>query len=395
MVSHRLITPLIVAATLLPLGSLQAGDGLQPRDGLLLLRNGSVLQGRVWRVGQRYFVASETGEIQVPVEQAERFCLDMNEAYRFKRAATDPNSAEDRCGLAAWCLQHRLTRQAAAELFAADQLRPNHPTTRRLYEQLQQSLRPPLKPAAPAKVNSSRPTAAQLAETIKGLPRGALESFTHYVQPLLLNRCASCHGRSGAGNFQVRRLQRGRPLDHRVTQANLYAVLQFVDREKPELSKLLTLASQPHGGSQKAPLADRKQSQYRRLAGWVYGVARADLSGSVASKPKTVAQASGPLLQVIDRPENVPLAKATQSIKKPERDQGASASPGTPPTAESRSGRVAASSFVPRDPFDPEIFNRRYFSRPAQASPRRAVSGKSAKADRQIRIGVARRPSSR
>ena len=389
---------MLLAAMLAPLGSLRAADVAaaadDARDGLLLLRNGYVLQGRVSRVGQRYIVATATGEIEVPVEKADTFCLNLDEAYRFKRAGINPEGAEDRHALAAWCLRYNLTRQAADEISAAEQLRPNHPTTRRLQQRLQMALRPPPKPAAPVKADASRPSAAQLAKLIETLPPGTLESFTHYIQPLLLNRCVSCHGRPGAGTFRLWRLPRGRPRDHRITQANLFATLQHVDREKPEGSKLLALPLEPHGGSRKAVFDDKKQRQYRLLAGWVHVVARATASKTstsnatvpkaVASKPKTLLQTRGPLLQVMDRSDE-PL----------KQDQDAPAPTTKQPAVQQRPQHSAVGRFVPRDAFDPEIFNRRYFSQPADASPRRSRPNHNVKGDRRIEFGVGRRPSSR
>jgi hypothetical protein len=403
MFSRYLFTSMLLAASLLPLGLLRGAEGRtqpqggpQSQAGLLLLRNGYVLKGRISLLGQRYLVLTETGEIQVPVERAETFCLDMDEAYRFKRAAIDPRSAKDHRELAAWCLQHQLTRQAGSELFAADQIHPNHPTTRHLRQRLQLALRPPSQPAETPKPHSSRPSAAQLAVFIKNLPPGTLESFTHQIQPLLTNRCISCHSRPGAAAYELRRLARGRPADHRMTQANLYATLKFVDRKKPEASKLLVMALQPHGGSPKAALADRNQSQFRLLAGWAYGVARSSSSRTsvpkaVASQPKTVLQASGPLLQVMDPPDGLPAENAAVD-KKAAIDKRAPVAKRThPDTAGSPSD--TAGSYVPRDPFDPEIFNRRYFSKPAKQPPSRAEPG--TRGDRRIEFGVGRRPSSR
>ena len=94
---------------------------------LLVLRNGSILQGEITRQGSYYRVASPRSEFQVPVGQVDICCRSLEEAYQKRRAAGTGSSADSHRQLAAWCLRHDMLDYAAVEVRAARAIDPDYP----------------------------------------------------------------------------------------------------------------------------------------------------------------------------------------------------------------------------------------------------------------------------
>ncbi len=232
----------------------------------------------------------------------------------------------------------------------------------------------------------------QLDTLVRGLPNGAVQSFANTIQPLMLNYCAKggCHGPRGGGALRLERIAPNRLTGRNPTQRNLAAALALVDRDKPEASKLLSAPIRPHGSLKSPVFSGREQVQYRQLVEWVYLVAGAR---EAVAEP-TLAERSAPLLQAIKRgappafeqAQPVPPAAEPKPTADPSQppmgllntDVSTPAVPSTPsansPQADYRLTRVHgqlvmrpapergdSETFVPKDPFDPEIFNRRFF----------------------------------
>ena len=72
----------------LVLASLAAAQdaGLSTVAGLVLLRNGQVLRGKVSAQGDHYHLLLDAGEIRLKTEDVEFVCRDLEEGYRLKRA---------------------------------------------------------------------------------------------------------------------------------------------------------------------------------------------------------------------------------------------------------------------------------------------------------------------
>ena len=59
--------------------------------------------------------------------------------------------------------------------------------------------------------------------------------------------------------------------------------MQYVDREHPEASRLLTVPQAPHGTAKTAIFSDHQVTQYRRLLAWVYLVTQHPLPQEAAT----------------------------------------------------------------------------------------------------------------
>ncbi|MEX2119137.1 MAG: hypothetical protein WD847_05975 [Pirellulales bacterium] len=353
-----------LACLLLLWAAVQAQSPLRlaPVEGHLLLANGEVLSGKVTRAGDHYFVAIDEGEIRLKAADVDTFCESLDQAYEWKRLTIEAGKASDHLQLADWCLRQQLLGCAVRELRDALAAEPGHPGIAVIERRLEQARQRP----APTKANSrkadSAPTNDELDRMVRGMPPGAIEDFMHTVQPLLVNHCSSsgCHGPRSETAFSLFRIPPGRTPSRRLTQRNLHAVLQLL-ADEPRQSPLLLVPLQPHGGAKAAIFTNRQAAQYRQLYRWVHSVRG---RGPKAS-PASVADPVGPLLQSISVDDvllfdDVP-GEDGDGEPHMRRRMPLSHGIGDPPADSGEDAdEVENGDLVPADPFDAEIFNRRY-----------------------------------
>ena len=184
----------------------------------------------------------------------------------------------DHLELAQWCVKAGLVEEASRELAEAAALDPRHP----LIEVVQRRLRvasTPLQQAEPgAKSRPAGPTAQELDRLVRGMPPKTVEIFAQSIQPMLVNNCsaAACHGQSVSNGFRLLRVPSDSPPSRLLTQRNLHAALEWLDRDTPEASPLLAYATRAHGAARVPVFTDRQVIQFRQLRDWCYRVARAD-----------------------------------------------------------------------------------------------------------------------
>ncbi len=374
------------------------GIDLAPRPGVLLLANGEVIQGEITRAGDFFHVVVPNGEIRVKGSDVEARCDNLEEGYRFKRSNLRADVALEHLQLGQWCERHGLLDHAEQELAEAVAIEPKHPLADLLRRRIEIARRP-AKPPAPSAASAPGVSASELDRLVRGLPSGVVESFAQSVQPVLSNNCtaAGCHGPQTTSRLNFMKAPAGQPAGRRVTQRNLYAALQWIDRKDPAKSPLLTAPLGPHGTA-KAPIFGRGQiDQAQLLARWVYQAASAP---NPLAPPDEVSQAdskAGPRAQPAaspfdegqavlashaaaakdDRPGFVrPAVAFEEEAEGGRRRHGHS--PFEPPAADDRTPSEPpwdakapghrpvvkrgdpTPGFKPVDPFDPEIFNRRH-----------------------------------
>lgn len=347
---------------------------LMPRQGVLVLTGDRLLEGQVSRAGDLYYVTLPYGEIRVRANEVLMVCASREDAYRRKRAAIRAGSVQDHVELAEWCLRHEMLEAASRELADAAAADPSHPMIPLLARRLEVA-RQPL-PAAPVVQGAAGPAAQggvdgpsveDLEAVVRAMPPGTLGEFSDTIQPMLLDRCASgaCHGPRAASRLRFWRPPPGKPLSKRMTQHNLYAAMQYVDRSRPEASPLLRVPTAPHATAEQAIFLERDAEKYARLVAWVQ---RLDLAAPQPVLEPTVS----PAPTGMGRPAPAagtplaPPARDVRSVTLP-REAGPASPFDVPPTplesmrpSPSPVKRGAPPAFVPADPFDPEIFNRRY-----------------------------------
>lgn len=367
-------------------GQQQAGPEPSPNEGVLVLRNGSLLRGEITQVGDRYDVAVDGGRIQVRASNVEFRCQTLDEAYQRKRASGQPGDVRVHLELAQWCQRHGLLNSAVRELGEAKALAPNHPLIPLVERRIQMSLCRPEKPEKidePAKPADLPPSPDDLDRLVRGMPPGSVEMFTQTVQPLLANACsaAGCHGPHTESEFQLLRIPSGRPPGRRLTQRNLHSTLEWIDREDPAASKLLTAPIQAHGSAKAAIFTDQQMDRYQQIVNWVYLVTQKPYPVSAVSyeakrqlprqdKPPWSAFPVGDTVSGYSANRGFPGGSGNGPVPAPEApppsgqfDLGpAGLGSGETSTIPSptNDGNSGLRPSAPIDPFDPDVFNRRF-----------------------------------
>jgi len=360
------------------LPALSAGQMLDiaPREGILVLRNGGVLSGKITQAGMRFYVTVERGEIRVAQRDVEMVCRDLNEAYRRKASALRADDATSHIDLAEWCVRHRLHEEAGGQLDLARRLASHHPRIALVERRLQLSLHPVETPTSAAALLPARTTNDKLDQLVRSLPAGTVETFTTTVQPLLLNSCATsgCHGPRAANKLRLEHLASGRPLTRRITQRNLDAVLKCVDQEEPAQSGLLTMPLENHAGGTEPLFSARDVAKYQQLVDWVNQVSHSKRN----RRPHSVRDARSPRRQAIGNVRSrgplpghlIQQGAGDLAAAESPQQQATSVREETQATAEgSKDGRriqfgAPQPELQAADPFDPAVFNRAYGTAP-------------------------------
>ena len=322
----------------------QSQLAIAPSEGVLVLRNGYVLTGHITPQGDFYLVTfGNSSEARMPADQVELVCRNIEEAYFIKRDRVLRTDIKARFQLADWCLRHQLYARAADQILCCLALDPEHPRITTLRRRLVNLSSPANRPATVAPVKTPTMTDDRPADAAAELPPGAVKQFTEAVQPVLLNRCATnaCHGAGGDSQLGLIRPRPGRILTHRMTQRNLRATLNFVDRKAPAKSPLLTAPVRPHGGLAGPVFGPNSNGPMTALAEWVFRVA-----GTAGSERQQ---------RVVGR-----NALRGSAANWPHVNQEPPGGPQGDANAPADTRPVRSASVPSRDPFDPDIFNRRH-----------------------------------
>ena len=354
---------LVVAAPLC------AGEpALAPREGVLLLKNGHVMQGSITKAGD-YFVLTlgKTGEVRLPAADVETQCVDLDDAYRYQAALLSNTKAEPHLALAEWCLRYGLRQQAEDQVAFARKLEPEHARIAQLELRLKTAAEAPAPSGMKTDTSSTTVGVKQLEEKLAELPKGSMERFSVTIQPMLINRCGAngCHGPAAKSNFHLLRPAAGQMMSKRFTQRNLFTVLQYMDKDNPEESRLVTMPQERHG-STLAPVFDkRSQHQLDDLIAWgkllvpkpqqvalpaTIGPAQTLLTQQGAAGEAAIADKTGGKVPPNIAPMN---AGEKPNSANPKAPRG-------PSVKDLKNESSPRDKTAPRDPFDPEIFNRKY-----------------------------------
>lgn len=270
----------------------------------LLLKNGSVLTGKVVQEGATYIIRSKTssGESRYPAAMVAKVCSGPSEAYAYLKKCSVPDDANEHCRLAQFCLAHNLFTEAKLEITAALQADPRSSQAQALARQWHARQKKttntnPDIPALPGEAVLPLPP-VKLEDWPVMLTPQATQDFAFRIQPMLLSGCGTgaCHGGTeGKRAFVLKRGLAGVPASPAMTRYNLEHVLALVDENKPDASELLLRAFQPHGNIKHWPVS---KDQFATLRQWVH---------FAAGKPQQSAQAEASqpgLQQNAEKPKN-------------------------------------------------------------------------------------------
>jgi hypothetical protein len=208
----------------------------------------------------------------------------------------------------------------------------------------------------------------ELEETIKQLPVEGVSLFKRRVEPMLFKNCsnAGCHDPDKT-RLPLQRLARGEGIPKRMSQQNLIQVLRFVGGGTESDAPLLLAATTPHGGAVAAPLK-KDTDQYRLLSIWVERMATKTEFAGIPQTTSTLFPSVEAPPQDLPPVDAQPLPANRQAVPAslfPANEPKAISAP--LPTIPSLDG--STEKFVPTDPFDPAIFNRRSKARSAASPP--------------------------
>jgi hypothetical protein len=334
---------------------------LAPQAGVVILKNGHTIAGKITRAGDYVVVTQgESSELRLPAADVEFVSRDLDEAYARKAAALPKDQVGPHLDLAEWCLRHDMPAQATERWVAAYRIDPQHRRVGAVEQRLRLYAQRPTSAAVPTGETAAL-SPEELDKFTRDLPKSTVEKFAATVQPILLNRCANggCHGPSGTSEFKLFRPAFGQVANRRFTQRNLYAALQQIDRSNPERSALLTKPFERHGGAGQPIFDKQSQTQFEQLAAWVRQATIEPTTAQPAtirsgaqslSQPARIAPTSAPEPEPESAPETKP--RANDEKQAPEHAAG-----GAKP-------KLPAPGFTPRDPFDAEQFNRLYHPQP-------------------------------
>jgi hypothetical protein len=316
-----------------------------PVEGILVMKSGAVVGGKIVRSGDFYRVIGPYGQGHFPAELVKLQADDLEDAYqKLRDIAKSHHSANARITLARWCLTHHLDNQARQELREALVLEPDNQDAKRLLRDAEDSIKLKQKdgtagqPALPARGTRPASAADDESVTLGGLSREQALQFTRRIQPLLVNTCASagCHSRDSQNGFRLQNVSPGANSNRNATERNLAQILEHIDIKKPKASTLLTAPGRNHGRNGRpvfvGPRGDEKHAELEK---WIMAVARDDMqrSGRDARRKSSAEHAATPGKQ---SPSADPFAQSTSDAADSQRP--------LPPPSE--------------DPFDTTAFNR-------------------------------------
>ena len=370
-------------------------------EGVLLLRNGNVLQGSVSRSGDLYRVASHGASLRVPANRVALFRRSITDVYQVLKRRLQPADARTHETLARWCLKNGLADKAAEEIEALQAVSAEHPALASLKRQVQ-IVQDARKQQTVAQANYQTPvvdrvqgadaphapsaTHADSPETIRlrtdqphfvppsptpviKLSDRSRTKFVRNIQPMMVRSCGTvgCHDGGTDTSFQLNRLALTAGSHPKVFEQNLQAILDLLTGEAPQQSLIVKMAQQRHGPRDR-PSTPLRQRQIDLLTAWV-----ADVTGYATARQEALAaQATSPNLSAGAATEGISGKHSAGSVHPVQNQPPPSQSNNGEPTfedLESLDWSVLDSriqppeedeAFTPRDPFDPEIFNRLY-----------------------------------
>ena len=252
--------------------------------GILVLRNGGVIAGKVERLADQYRVTTADSELTLRAEQVEMFCQSMDEVYQRRRFQRTGSTADSHLDLAQWCMRNGMLEYASRELLDARTLDPRHRRLVLVERQLQLALknREGSKGHRARSFSKKLPTDEDM-NRVAEVPAWAKKIFVRQIQPLLVDSCATsgCHHSGSQETFQLNRVAMDGAGHPGTTLRNLAATVKQVDWRQPENSVLLAHAARPHGGSEALRPAELERHQYQLLLSWVAQMAEAKRNAPV------------------------------------------------------------------------------------------------------------------
>ena len=307
--------------------------------GVLVLRNGNIVEGSVRQTGAYYRVDTANASLQIPNDQVETLCANLDEAYQSRRRTRAGSTADSHLELARWCLRHNLLEHASSELEEARAMDARHPDLAAVELQIRQMMelgapRRGARSEASLSLGEAPAAGKKLPAAPFEISAEAQARFVRNIQPMLIHTCATggCHSPGAAQRFVIDRWALVGNGNATLVRRNLAATLSVVMKDNPSSSPLAARAAIAHGAGEGAASRPLDARQLRILREW--------LDEACGVKPVEPDQPASAALE--NAPTGAPLPTPAAS--------------------------TAPAAFVPRDAFDAEIFNRRHAPPGAEAT---------------------------
>lgn len=323
----------VVAAESLP------GPRITDARPCVLLENDNVLFGRAYQVGE--FVVVQTGaggEVRLSRKEVVCWAGSTGDLYRYRVDHRQQGDVAAHVRDAKWCLRYDLLDLAAEEIRTIKTMDPRNAQAKLIEDQLRRLMSPT---AAEDSGVTATPVEVQRASfEDSGADLGSsdlitLGGFARHVQPMLISHCGRCHAHDSGRQWTLLLPPSGARASSRMTRENLFASLRYVDRDAPDESELLAKATTAHGGGP-IPLDPRSAKAIQSFKTWL---AEASTTGqtSPANQDASVEQVSAQTTSIQEHPAVADDASGSND----------------------RSGLPARLPWV-NNPFDPDLFNRRF-----------------------------------
>ena len=359
----------------------------------VLLKNDNVLFGQARQLGEFVMVTTAAGgEVRLPRASVSCWAENIRDLYQFRVDQRGKPNLRSHLRDARWCVRYDLYDLAAKELIAARRIDPDNKEAIILENRLRNLVAPrPVTKSAATRIglgqtaasvdgeNEIRPAAfgADHSDAIEFDP-DTVRRFASHIQPMLINRCGVCHQTMARTvNNQVPETKWhlllpsvGSRASAAITRSNLQGMIQYIDAQSPQTSPLVVMATTDHGGST-APLSQRNTKAIQSLEYWVKIAADslrngkqlsreqgresgADVQGNVSRERDAVSSSGSSALA----PMHSALDRALKESKGPSTAESV-----VPPVKNVPEHGVKSSPHrLPpvSNPFDPDLFNRRF-----------------------------------
>ena len=336
----------------------------------VLLRNDNVLFGVARQLGEFVIVKTgQGGEIKLARQEVLCWADSIRNLYRYR---VDRRQQGDLSALvrdARWCIRHDLFDLAAQEVDRIRTVDPRNAEAASLDRQLRSQLAAVSanRVASEAIENPPSDTAhdgASKSIQIVGyddpdndpndesgtvhLP--TLRRFASQIQPMLANRCGRCHDTAihDPEGWTLLLPSAGARASARMTRDNLVSTLNYVDLDSPEQSLLLAKATSAHG-DQEAPLDARNTKAIESLRVWLWMTAASMIEPADQNPPRFAAatpiESNSPVHRELSVEPSAATAQRPASTTQDDVDKF-------------RSGPARLPQVD--NPFDPDLFNRRF-----------------------------------
>lgn len=265
------MTAVVAASACLVCAAAAAAADPAPDRGVLVLRSGKLVRGRITHSAAGFEVDVTNGRMMVPYSLVRFQAASEADAYRRLRDAVERPSPNYRMALAQWCITNGLYEYALKELDAVLKANPEHNAARRMRTRIEAMLSPDTdKPKK--KLSIFERLAAPDVTALAGLSPDVSRQFVSRVQPILVNGCAlaGCHGPRSKNGFQLMRVHLTAGSRRGSSERNLAATLRYVDLRNSARSPLLTRPLGRHGRRGKPVFRGRAGAkQLAELRNWV------------------------------------------------------------------------------------------------------------------------------